>query len=128
MVKFSADRTCAKNCAKMLAAGPPRPPQRARPFHEQINLEVNLLLACERGDIAQMRDLLGQGASANYDGGRPLRKSADNGQAAAARLLLEHGADVNASFYMAGPRSTLLRWVDTTRSWALCLRPVRTST
>ena len=63
----------------------------------EVDLEVNLLNACERGDIAQMRDLLGQGAEANYAGGRPLRKSVDNGQAAAARLLLEYGADVNAS-------------------------------
>ena len=46
--------------------------------------------------MSDVRAALAAGADVNWAGGLPLRSAAWNGAAATARLLLEHGADVNA--------------------------------
>lgn len=57
-----------------------------------------LLIAIVRGDAAMMRELVGRSARASgNDAGALLVDAAKRGDAAAAQLLLEGGADVNAT-------------------------------
>ena len=67
------------------------------PFPVMLGVDADLLSATERGDIGQMRACLAAGGYVNCARGRLLRIVVYNGPAAAARLLLEHGSDVNAS-------------------------------
>jgi len=75
---------------------------------ERANAEVNtnqpigrtaLMVAARKGDLQQVRALLGAGASvnrANKNGGTPLMYAASGGKLAVVELLLEQGAEVNA--------------------------------
>ena len=61
--------------------------------------------AARRGDLERVRELLDAGADANqYDelGATPLHDAAWAGHAGVARLLIRHGADVNARHKEAG--------------------------
>ncbi|ORX78967.1 ankyrin, partial [Anaeromyces robustus] len=56
-----------------------------------------IALACESGNIEQVRLLLNHGANPNVqsDGSTPLIQSCINNNSEVVKLLIEHGADVN---------------------------------
>ncbi len=77
-----------------------RPPQSAGKSAQQASAEPRLHQAARTGDIATLRAQLNSGISANLrdsSGRTALMQAAEAGQIDAARLLIEHGADVNAA-------------------------------
>ncbi len=97
---------------KILAA---RNPVRACASYEKSfraggALELKLIDAVKKGNVAQVRKWLAKGASAkgrDKDGNSTLHWAAGKGRVAIARLLIAKGADVNAR---DGKQNTPLHW------------------
>lgn len=73
-------------------------PQRAASRGARRALNAALIEAAEKGDVAEMAELIAEGADVNgaVDGdGSPLIAAARSGHMAAVRELLDRGADVN---------------------------------
>jgi hypothetical protein len=64
---------------------------------EKAELNEQLMSAAEMGDTARMKDLLAQGADADGESGFPLIWAAYKGHFAAVEVLLEAGANREAS-------------------------------
>jgi ankyrin repeat protein len=79
-------------------------------FSRADDLTDDLLAATRKGDLAQVKALLDQGASVNSKssyGQTPLFFACDRGYLEIVKLLLDRGADVNVedTFYHASPLS-----------------------
>ena len=69
-----------------------------QPQLQSPGLDRQLFVAAAMGDVAAVADLLAKGADIEVDnyGVTPLYSACDKGNLALVKLLLDHGADVNA--------------------------------